>query len=282
MDGFQYEKPTSVAQAAALLAGAHGRAKILAGGTDLLVAMRSGLSQPELVVDVKHIPAMTEISWTGDGELVIGAAVEVGRIAEDPRIGEVFPALAEGAGAIGSLQVRCRATVGGNLANASPCMDTAPPLLVLGAQVQVASQAGERRIPLAALLRRREADRARARGARDRDRGAEAAAGAAQRVREDQARVRARPGAGQRGGRLRPGGPHAAGGDRKLRGDAGAAAGARRGRPGGGRRGGRVASRGRRPEERLPDRRRARLGRVPAGHGRPALPAARRQAARRP
>ena len=152
MDGFQYEKPTSVAQAAALLAGAHGRAKILAGGTDLLVAMRSGLSQPELVVDVKHIPAMTEISWTSDGELVIGAAVEVGRIAEDPRIGEAFPALAKGAGAIGSLQIRSRATVGGNLANASPCMDTAPPLLVLGAQVQVASQAGEHRIPLAALF----------------------------------------------------------------------------------------------------------------------------------
>ena len=62
MDGFQYEKPTSVAEAAALLAGAHGRAKILAGGTDLLVDMRSGLSQPELVVDVKRIPAMTEIS----------------------------------------------------------------------------------------------------------------------------------------------------------------------------------------------------------------------------
>jgi len=152
MDGFQYEKPTSVAQAAALLAGARGRAKILAGGTDLLVAMRSGLSQPELVVDVKHIPAMTEISWTDDGELVIGAAVEVGRIAEDPRIGEAFPALAEGAGAIGSLQIRCRATVGGNLANASPCMDTAPPLLVLGAQVQVASQAGERRIPLSTFF----------------------------------------------------------------------------------------------------------------------------------
>jgi CO/xanthine dehydrogenase FAD-binding subunit len=152
MDGFGYEKPTTVAQAAALLAGAQGRARVLAGGTDLLVAIRSGLSQPELVVDVKRIPEMTAISWTADGELVIGAAVEVERIAEDARIGEVFPALAQGAGAIGSLQVRNRATIGGNLANASPCMDTAPPLLVLRAHVRVASQAGERRIPLPDLF----------------------------------------------------------------------------------------------------------------------------------
>jgi CO/xanthine dehydrogenase FAD-binding subunit len=149
MDGFGYEKPTTVAQAAALLAEAQGRARVLAGGTDLLVAMRSGLARPELVVDVKRIPELTEISWTANGDLVIGAAVEVERIAEDPRIGELFPALTQGAAAIGSLQVRYRATVGGNLVNASPCMDTAPPLLVLGAHVRVASQAGERTIPLA-------------------------------------------------------------------------------------------------------------------------------------
>jgi CO/xanthine dehydrogenase FAD-binding subunit len=147
MDGFGYEKPTTVAQAAALLA--QGRARVLAGGTDLLVAIRSGLARPELLVDVKRIPELTEISWTANGDLVIGAAVEVERIAEDPRIREAFPALTQGAAAIGSLQVRYRATVGGNLVNASPCMDTAPPLLVLGAHVRVASQAGERTIPLA-------------------------------------------------------------------------------------------------------------------------------------
>ncbi len=148
MNGFRYERPTTVAQAAALLADAAGKAMVLAGGTDLLVALRSGASRPELVVDIKRVEGLTEIRWTSAWDLVIGAAVEVRRIYEDPRIAAAFPALAQGAAAIGSLQIRNRATIGGNLANASPCMDTAPPLLVLGASARVAGSAGERQVPL--------------------------------------------------------------------------------------------------------------------------------------
>lgn len=144
----RFEKPTTMAQATALLAESPGQTAVLAGGTDLLVALRSGTSRPRLVVDIKGIPGMEQIRWSPAGDLILGAAVQVQRISEDPRIRETFPALAGGAGEIGSLQVRNRATVGGNLANASPCMDTAPPLLVLGARLQVVGPGGEREIPL--------------------------------------------------------------------------------------------------------------------------------------
>jgi xanthine dehydrogenase FAD-binding subunit len=153
MSIFRYERPGSVAQATALLAEAPGRARVLAGGTDLLIALRSGAARPELVVDVKRIPELSEIHWTADGGLVLGACVLVQDVAEDSRIRETFPALAEGALAIGSLQIRSRATVGGNLANASPCMDTAPPLLILNASVRAAGPKGEREIPLAEFFR---------------------------------------------------------------------------------------------------------------------------------
>ncbi|MBP1706176.1 MAG: molybdopterin dehydrogenase, FAD-binding protein [Chloroflexi bacterium] len=152
MSDFLYERPTSVAEATALLAGAAGAARVLAGGTDLLVALRAGDARPRLVVDVKRIAGLADIGWTDDGGLVLGACVTAARIAADRRIREVFPALAEGAAAIGSLQVRSRATVGGNLVNASPCMDTAPPLLVLGAELTVAGPSDERSLPLAGFF----------------------------------------------------------------------------------------------------------------------------------
>ncbi len=145
---FRFEKPASIEEAATLLAEKPGPVKVLAGGTDLLVALRAGAIRPSLIVDIKAIPGLGEISWSSEGDLSIGAAVEVQRIHEDARIAELYPALAEGAGGIGSLQIRYRATIGGNLANASPCMDTAPPLLVLGARLRAAGPCGEREIPL--------------------------------------------------------------------------------------------------------------------------------------
>ncbi len=153
IQSFRYERPGDVAQATALLAGARGKAKVLAGGTDLLIALRAGTARPELVVDVKRIPGLCDLAWTGGGDLVLGACVTVQRVADDARIRAAYPALAEGAEAIGSLQVRARATLGGNLANASPCMDTAPPLLVLGARLRIAGPRGERELPLAEFFR---------------------------------------------------------------------------------------------------------------------------------
>lgn len=153
MSDFLYERPTSVAEATALLAGVSGAARVLAGGTDLLVALRSGSARAQLIVDIKRIQELTEIGWTSDGDLILGACATVGRIADDRRIRDVFPALAEGASAIGSLQIRSRATVGGNLVNASPCMDTAPPLLVLQAELTIAGPGSVRLVPLVEFFR---------------------------------------------------------------------------------------------------------------------------------
>ncbi|MBI5836867.1 MAG: xanthine dehydrogenase family protein subunit M [Candidatus Eisenbacteria bacterium] len=146
MSSFRYERPDTLEQATALLAASPGRARVLAGGTDLMVALRAGKATPELLVDVKRVPGLTDVEWTPGGDLVLGACVPVQRVAEDGRIRATFPALAEGAEAIGSIQVRWRATVGGNLVNASPCMDTAPPLLVLGARLRVAGTKGAREV----------------------------------------------------------------------------------------------------------------------------------------
>jgi CO/xanthine dehydrogenase FAD-binding subunit len=143
----RYEKPGTVAEATALLAGAGGGARILAGGTDLMIALR-GAPAPSLLVDIKHIPELGLMRWTAAG-LEIGACVLVQDVADDARVRAAFPALAEGAEAIGSLQIRSRATIAGNLSNASPCMDTAPPLLVLDARLRIAGPSGTREAPLA-------------------------------------------------------------------------------------------------------------------------------------
>lgn len=146
MSDLRYERPGTVAEATGLLAA--GGARILAGGTDLVIALRGGLPC-DVLVDIKHIPELGRIAWTPAGGLEIGACVLVQDVAEEPRVREVFPALAEGAEAIGSLQIRYRATVAGNLSNASPCMDTAPPLLVLDGRLRIAGPKGTREAPLA-------------------------------------------------------------------------------------------------------------------------------------
>ena len=174
---FRYERPDTLAQATALLAEAGAGARILAGGTDLMIALRGG-PRPTVLVDIKRIPELGTVIWTPAGDLEIGACVRVQDVAEDARIREVFTALAEGAEAIGSLQIRWRATVAGNLSNASPCMDTAPPLLVLNGRLRVVGPQGHARGAARGLLPGRQEDRARARRAGDGGDRAEAGCGA--------------------------------------------------------------------------------------------------------
>lgn len=145
---FRYERPDTLAQATALLAEAGAGARILAGGTDLMIALRGGPAF-SVLLDIKRIPELGKVVWTSAGDLEIGACVRVQDVAEDARIRQVFTALSEGAEAIGSLQIRWRATVAGNLSNASPCMDTAPPLLVLNGRLRVVGPRGTREAPLA-------------------------------------------------------------------------------------------------------------------------------------
>ena len=138
-------RPASLPEAVALLAAEPG-ARALAGGTDLVVQLRDGRRRAEVLVDLGRLP-LDRIAETG-GELEIGALATMATVAADPLVGERCPAVAEAAGLVGAWPVQCRATLGGNLANASPAADTAPPLLVAGARAVIASPHGERTVPL--------------------------------------------------------------------------------------------------------------------------------------
>jgi carbon-monoxide dehydrogenase medium subunit len=148
MHTFAYERPATLAEAVALL-DAHGpEARLLAGGTDLIIRLRDGSAQPAVVVDVKQIAEMSSTIREQDGIVTIGATTVVADIAASELVKRHFEALAEAAAVVGSVQIRNRATLAGNICNASPAADTAPPLLVYGAVIVAAGPRGTRRIPI--------------------------------------------------------------------------------------------------------------------------------------
>ena len=149
LGNFDYARAGSVEEGCSLLAGNEGAA-VLAGGTDLLVNVRNGISPPKLLVDIKGIAELGRISEE-DG-IRIGAAVPLNVVAENNKIRKGYPALATAAGAVGSYQVRNRATLAGNLGNASPAADSAPPLYVLDARVEIAGTGERRTIPVRELI----------------------------------------------------------------------------------------------------------------------------------
>lgn len=144
MESSRFEAPTEVDEAIRLLASEKG-ARILAGGTDLLVQMRLGVSAPEVFVDIKRIPRMmaTQLDSTG---LTLGAAVPAAEIFENESIRSLWPGLAEATDLIGSTQIQSRATWCGNLCNASPAADSVPAMIVCQAIAVVAGPKGEREI----------------------------------------------------------------------------------------------------------------------------------------
>jgi CO/xanthine dehydrogenase FAD-binding subunit len=148
MRAFVYERPTSLGDAIALLAEHGSEARLLAGGTDLIIRLRDGSIGPRTVVDLKRIDELDGEIREHDGGLLIGARTVMTAIAADARIRRDYQALAEGAAVVGSVQIRNRATLAGNICNASPAADTAPALLVFGARVITAGPAGMRTIPI--------------------------------------------------------------------------------------------------------------------------------------
>ena len=149
MHTFAYARPATLAEAVALL-DAHGpEARLLAGGTDLVIRLRDGTVRPSVVVDVKRIAELRPAITEDGGRLVISAGTVMTDVAADGRVRRSFPALAEAASVVGSVQIRNRATLAGNICNASPAADTAPPLLVYGATVLAEGPGGARRIGLA-------------------------------------------------------------------------------------------------------------------------------------
>lgn len=144
MDPIRYEAPRELSAAIELLASVED-ARVLAGGTDLLVQMRSGLIAPTLLVDLKRIPELTDLSLDEQG-LSLGAAVSCADLREQKEIEGLYPGFYEAAELIGSEQIQGRASVGGNLCNGSPAADTVPALLALGASCLVAGPGGSRTI----------------------------------------------------------------------------------------------------------------------------------------
>ncbi|MCR9096531.1 MAG: xanthine dehydrogenase family protein subunit M [bacterium] len=140
----RFEAPTEVDAAVALLAGEEG-ARVLSGGTDLLVQMRLGAGAPPLFVDVKRIPRLSAVQLDSKG-LRIGAAVPAAEIYENESIRSLWPGLAEATDLIGSTQIQGRATWSGNLCNASPAADSVPALIACGATAVIAGPSGERRV----------------------------------------------------------------------------------------------------------------------------------------
>jgi carbon-monoxide dehydrogenase medium subunit len=146
-----YQSPRSVKEAVDLLAASAGAAHVLAGGTDLLVKLRSGFVAPELVVDVKAIPQLRGITADANG-FRIGAATSCAEIGEHSALGTAWPGVVEALQLIGSTQIQGRATLGGNLCNASPAADSVPALIAAGAVCEIAGPGGEREAPVESIV----------------------------------------------------------------------------------------------------------------------------------
>ena len=141
----RYETPSTAKEAVSLMAKEKGIAYILAGGTDLLVKMKAGMIEPDLVVDIKRVKGMNEIK-KGVGGYSIGAAVPCVAILENAAFVKAWPGVADAANLIGSRQVQGRSTMSGNLCNASPAADSAPALVAAGAKVSIAGPKGNRKL----------------------------------------------------------------------------------------------------------------------------------------
>lgn len=146
----RYEAPTTINAAVKLLAGKAGVARVLAGGTDLLVQMRTDRIAPDLIVDVKRIAGMRTIAATAKG-FRIGAAVSGAELGEHKALSKAWPGVVEAANLIGSKQIQSRATLAGNLCNASPAADSVPALIAAGATVSIVGPRGRRTAPAEAI-----------------------------------------------------------------------------------------------------------------------------------
>jgi CO/xanthine dehydrogenase FAD-binding subunit len=149
---FRYAQPHHLSEAFDIL-DRYGRdASLLAGGTDLVVGLRKGRIAPRMIVDLKRISGLAPGIAETEGRVSISAPTRLSEIIADRRIHDHFPALVEAARTVGSVQIRNRATLTGNICNASPAADTAPALLAYGAGVVLISRLGSRRLPLDEFL----------------------------------------------------------------------------------------------------------------------------------
>lgn len=147
MPRVNYQAPSTVEDAVKLLAGSSGLAKVLSGGTDLLVQLRSGRVKPDLIVDTKRIPGIIGIREEG-GFWVIGAATPGVILSEHKQFEHDYPGIVEGVDLIGSMQIQGRCSIAGNLCNASPAADSVPPVIAARAVAVIAGPNGKREVPV--------------------------------------------------------------------------------------------------------------------------------------
>ena len=148
MKWIDYAVPESVGDAVALLSEHGDRARPLAGGTDILVELRVGRRDIDLLVDVKAIPELNEINYSPSDGLTLGAAVECYRVYGSSEVSDAYPGIIDFASLIGGTQIQGRASVGGNLCNAAPSGDSIPALIALGATAKIAGPGGTRDVPV--------------------------------------------------------------------------------------------------------------------------------------
>ena len=149
MKDFDYIAPTSVQEATTLLAEHGEQARMLAGGTDIIVQLREGLRDAGIVIDIKKIPELMAIDYSAESGLTLGAGVPCYQVYENQEISAAYPALADSTRIIGGWQIQSRASVGGNLCNSSPAADTIPTLISLAASCRIAGPDGEREVAAA-------------------------------------------------------------------------------------------------------------------------------------
>lgn len=149
MHWIDYESPESVQEATDLLAGKNGSVCMLAGGTDVLIRLREGFMEGvDLVVDIKNIPELNEITFDAAKGLTLGAAVPCYKIYNDAAVKENYPGLIDSASLIGGTQIQGRASLGGNLCNAAPSGDSIPAMIALGGVANIAGASGTRAVPV--------------------------------------------------------------------------------------------------------------------------------------
>ena len=147
MEWIDFEAPNTLSEAVSLLASKGDRARVIAGGTDLLVQLRGGRRSVDVVVDVKGIPELNELSYDSQNGLTLGAAVPCYRLYGNQEIAAAYPGLMDAATLIGGIQIQGRASIGGNLCNSAPSGDSIPPVIVLGGVCNIAGPNGNRQVP---------------------------------------------------------------------------------------------------------------------------------------
>lgn len=150
---FEMYQPTTLQEASRLLKDKGAGGRFLAGGTDLVIAIKEKGLIPKYVVDLKKVPGLSGIRENADGSITIGALTTMREIETDPLLNQKYPFLCQSAAEVGSIQIRNRATVGGNMANATPSADVAPSLIALNATAKIVDAGGERIVALEEFFR---------------------------------------------------------------------------------------------------------------------------------